>query len=109
MRVPGEPDGVLPVAIATLHRSVYFSLDISIQIGAPSVNRSVYPTVSNELLRRQARHVAAPCPERRDHLALHGVAPEPGHLHAADDCRTRHLGRDVRLLDRIAEHRLGPV
>src|SRR2546425_13352548 len=59
--------------------------------------------------RQSTRNAAADPPERADHLAVHGAAPEPGPLHAADDARPRDLGGDLRLLDRAAEHRLGRV
>src|SRR3989441_6057339 len=59
--------------------------------------------------RQSTRNAAADPPERADHLALHGPAPEPGPVHAADDARPRDLGSDLRLLDRAAEHRLGRI
>src|SRR6266705_5948017 len=59
--------------------------------------------------RQSTRNAAADPPERADHLAVHGAAPEPGPVHAADDARPRDLGGDLRLLDRAAEHRLGRV
>src|SRR2546425_1172033 len=55
------------------------------------------------------RHADPHRAERAHHLDLHGAAPEPGPVHAADDARARHLRRHLRLLDRAAEHRLGPV
>src|SRR5882672_5821413 len=55
------------------------------------------------------RNAAADPLERADHLAVHAAAAEPGPVHAADDARPRHLGCDLRLLDRAAEHRLGRV
>src|SRR3982074_2064985 len=55
------------------------------------------------------RNAAADPLERADHLAVHGAAAEPGPVHAADDARPRHLGGDLRLLDRAAEHHLGRV
>src|SRR6266704_1424835 len=58
---------------------------------------------------QSTRNAAADPPLRADHLAVHGAAPEPGPLHAADDARSRDLGGDLRLLDRAAEHRLGRV
>src|SRR6266705_7223537 len=58
---------------------------------------------------QSTRNAAADPLERVDHLAVHGAAPEPGPLHAADDARPRDLGGDLRLLDRAAEHRLGRV
>src|SRR6266581_2612836 len=58
---------------------------------------------------QSTRNAAADPPLRADHLAVHGAAPEPGPLHAADDARPRDLGGDLRLLDRAAEHRLGRV
>src|SRR5207244_7114959 len=57
--------------------------------------------------RQSSRDARFAPPLRRDHLALHGAAPEPGPVHAADDGRPRHLGGDLRLLDRAAEHHLG--
>src|SRR6266511_4472526 len=54
---------------------------------------------------QSTRNAAADPLERADHLAVHGAAPEPGPLHAADDARPRDLGGDLRLLDRAAEHR----
>src|SRR5260370_22885638 len=58
---------------------------------------------------QSTRDAAADRLERPDHLAVHGAAAEPGPVHAADDARPRHLGGDLRLLDRAAEHRLGRV
>src|SRR6266849_5519752 len=107
MRVAGEARAVLPEVIVVLHRSVYYVLDKGYRVNDHFVNRSVYLGGAHDFLLRPARNAAAPRPERRDHLYLHGAAPEPGYLHAAHDRRTRHLGRDLRLRDRIAEHRLG--
>src|SRR2546425_12850619 len=59
--------------------------------------------------RQSSRDARFAAPLRCDHLALHGAAPEPRALHAADDAGPRHLGGDLRLLDRAAEHHLGGV
>src|SRR5205809_2236767 len=58
---------------------------------------------------QSTRNAALDPPLRADHLAVHGAAPEPGSVHAADDARPRDLGGDLRLLDRAAEHRLARV
>src|SRR5213592_3608681 len=58
---------------------------------------------------QSTRNAALDPPLRAHHLAVHGAAPEPRPLHAADDARSRHLGGDLRFLDRAAEHRLGRV
>src|SRR5437867_13175301 len=55
---------------------------------------------------QSTRNAAADPPLRADHLAVHGAAPEPGPLHAADDARPRDLAGDLRVLDRAAVHRM---
>src|SRR6185503_8523820 len=53
---------------------------------------------------------ASPAPgERHDRFALDGHAPEHGPVHGAAHHRPWHLGGDVQLLARAAEHRLGAV
>src|SRR5437867_11064228 len=47
--------------------------------------------------RQSTRNAAADPLERADHLALHGPAPEPGPVHAADDrSEERRVGKGWR-------------